>query len=66
MMPSVQFVLMLKPKSMMDINGWLGLNPDLLKLRTEMLNFKIKDVGLMVSSSDHLLIMLMPLVSFNY
>jgi hypothetical protein len=50
----------------MDINGWLGLNPDLLKLRTEMLNFKIKDVGLMVSSSDHLLIMLMPLVSFNY
>jgi hypothetical protein len=37
----------------MDINGWPGLKQDLLKLKTEMLNSKIKDVGPMDSLSDH-------------
>jgi len=49
MMHWVQSVLMLKLKFMMVINGWPGLKEDLLKLRQEMLNFKIKDVGLMDS-----------------
>jgi hypothetical protein len=37
----------------MVIHGWHGLNQDLLKLRQEMLNFKTKDVGPMVSLLDH-------------
>jgi len=49
----VPFVLMLKLKFMMVIHGWHGLNQDLLKLRQEMLNFKTKDVGPMVSLLDH-------------
>jgi hypothetical protein len=53
MMLWVPFVLMLKLKFMMVIHGWHGLNQDLLKLRQEMLNFKTKDVGPMVSLLDH-------------
>jgi hypothetical protein len=52
--------VMLKLKFMMDINGWHGLKPDLLKLTQETLNSKTKDVGLMDSLSNHLLITLMP------
>jgi hypothetical protein len=59
MMHWVQSVLMLKLKFMMVIHGWPGLKEDLLKLRQEMLNFKIKDVGLMDSLLDLWLIMLM-------
>jgi hypothetical protein len=65
MMPSVQFVLMLKPKFTTDINGWPGLNPDLLKLITETLNSKIRDAGPMDSSSNHSLTTPMLLESFN-
>jgi hypothetical protein len=54
--------MMLNHKSEMLIHGYHGLNQDLLKLKEEMLNFKIKDVGLMVFLLDHLPIMLMLLL----